>query len=345
MTKASVIVATLIGIVIGLTVEHVLSWQMQLSQCEPVSREIRRNEVVPYNKGNKEEQVQNKETSVSVLLSSDDDNRDELCQKKYILLTTQKSGSTWFCSVLHQQSGISCGGRPSPYDTPESEPVIKYSKLSRRGTIGNVTWQQYQKDLDKAFAEVCEYNPATSIGFKVMYNQIPPQFIEDGRLQTYLGDNGVGIIHLVREAKILNLASAHDARERGKVHHTTNKSEIRETSSLKWNEKVIEHMLELEKLSIEWQDKIHKMTPLVPNFYVSYEYLLGEENRKQVVAQVVSFASGSFDPDITVAEGTLLKQSSSSCSSRIANYTEFRAHDKVISSRSAVACDLIEAVI
>lgn len=311
MTNASVFVATFVGLVFGASLDQLLSRQI-----------------------------------LSSLLKTQKKPR-ELCQKKYILLTTQKSGSTWFCSVLHQQSEISCGGRPSLLNTPVSKLVIKYSRLSnpRVGSIGNVTWQQYQKDLDEAFAEACEYNPATSIGFKVMYDLIPPQFIKDKRLQTYLRDNGVSIIHLVREAKILKLASAHDVRERGGVHHTINASEIRETSSLKWDETVVQQILVLEKVSLEWQNKIHKMTPLVPNYYVSYEYILGEENRKQVLAQVVSFVLESFDPDIKVAEGTLLKQSSSSCSSRIANYKEFRAHEKVINSRSAVACNLIEAVI
>merc|ERR1712183_363504 len=112
---------------------------------------------------------------------------------------------------------------------------------------------------------------------------------KDKRLQTYFKDNGVNLIHLVREAKILKLASAHDVRGRGGVHHTKNSSAIRGTSSLKWNEMVIDKMLELEKISLEWQDKIHKMAPLVPNYYVSYENILGEEKRKQLVAQIVSF--------------------------------------------------------
>ena len=276
--------------------------------------------------------------------STDNNGTDvrELCKKKYLLLTTQKSGSTWFCSVLHQQNGISCGGRPTQYNTPASELLIDYSYITNRGGIANVTWHQYQNDLDKAFAEVCEHNPATSIGFKLMYNQIPPQFVTNGELQTYFKDNGVYLIHLVREAKILVLASAHDAIERG-FHHTSNSTMIRETASLKWDEKIIDKMLEMEKTSFDWQNKVHNMTPFVHNFYVAYENLLREEKCKQLVGQIAAFVSGSFDPDIKKAEGTLLKQSDSSCSSRITNYTEFRAHKKVINSRSAAACDLIDS--
>ena len=108
----------------------------------------------------------------------------EQCSKKYLLLTTQKSGSTWFCSVLHEQMGMSCGGKPNvKLNTPVSELLIQYS-FKNSSEMARVTWKQYKDDLDQAFAQVCEYNPATSIGFKLMYNQIPPKFIKDRRLQT-----------------------------------------------------------------------------------------------------------------------------------------------------------------
>ena len=238
------------------------------------------------------EQEEEKNSASGVLLSNDE---RELCKKKYLLLTTQKSGSTWFCSVLHQQNGISCGGRPVPsLHTPVSELLIKYSHITHRGGIANVTWQQYQNDLDNAFTEVCEYNPATSIGFKIMYDQIPPQFITNKTLQSYFEDKDVNIIHLVREAKILVLASKHDVGERG-FHHTTNSSMVRETSSLNWNEKMIDIMLKMEKTSVEWQFKIHDMAPLVQNYYVAYENILRQEKRKHLVGQIAAFVSGSFE--------------------------------------------------
>ena len=178
-----------------------------------------------------------------------------------------------------------------------------------------------------------------------MYNQIPPQFIKNKKLETYFKDNGVHLIHLVREAKILNLASQQGVVERGRgSNHQTNPSLIRETSSLKWNEKVIDKMLEMEKTALEWQVEIHKMTPFVQNYYVSYENILGEEKRNHLVGQIVAFLSGSFDPDFKNVEGTLLKQSGSSCLSHILNYEEFRAHKKVINSRSAAAFDLVDTI-
>jgi len=236
--------------------------------------------------------------------------------------------------------------KPSAYNTPSGELIMRYSKLSNQGKIRDVTWEEYQNALDKAFGEVCEYNPATSIGFKVMYNQIPPQFIEDKRLQTYFKENNVRVIHLVREAKILKIASGHDVKARGghNHHHTTNSSEITKVPPMEWDEELIDEMLELEKVSLDWHDNIHTMSPLVSSHYVSYENILGEERRKEIVAQIVAFVSGKFDPNVKVAEGTLLKQSDS-CSARIENYAGFRAHEKVIHSRSAAACDLIDMIV
>lgn len=240
---------------------------------------------------------------------------------------------------------MSCGGKPNvKLNTPVSELLIKYSSYNS-SEMAKVTWKQYKHDLDQAFMEVCEYNPATSIGFKLMYDQIPPKFIKDRRLQTYFEENGVNLIHLVREAKILILASQHDVRERG-FHHSTNSSSSKpqETSPLDWGEKDIEKMLDMENTSLWWQDQVHKMTPLVQNYYVSYEHLLGEEKRKHLVGQISGFVSGSYDRDARKANGVLLKQSESTCSSRITNYQAFRAHKRVINSRSAAACDLIDSV-
>eukprot|EP00814_Leptocylindrus_danicus_P019949 CAMPEP_0116014484 /NCGR_PEP_ID=MMETSP0321-20121206/6297_1 /TAXON_ID=163516 /ORGANISM="Leptocylindrus danicus var. danicus, Strain B650" /LENGTH=335 /DNA_ID=CAMNT_0003484129 /DNA_START=224 /DNA_END=1228 /DNA_ORIENTATION=- len=323
----------LTGVIIGIFLGSFLSHLSNLSCEESLATIALKEDGAVYDDWKEEEQSKEKYPKVQ---------QENLCNKRYLLLTTQKSGSTWFCSVLHQQNGISCGGRPSRYNTPSSELLIKYSIMSRRGNIQNVTWPKFQADLDDAFAEVCEFNPATSIGFKVMYDQIPPQFIRNGNFEKYLKDNQVQIIHLVREAKILVLASKYDAIERGGVHHTTNSSMLKETSSLKWDEESIGIMLEKEKSSLDWQNNIHNMTPFVQNFYVAYENLLVEEKRKQLLGQTAVFIAGSFDPDIEKTEGALLKQSESSCSSRIAKYEEFRAHKKVINSRTASACDLID---
>ena len=58
---------------------------------------------------------------------------------RFLLFTTQRSGSTWFCDVLARQPGVQCGveggggqGQPSRI----SEMMIKYSYMKNRVVEG-----------------------------------------------------------------------------------------------------------------------------------------------------------------------------------------------------------------
>ena len=154
---------------------------------------------------NKEVQTQEVVSATPQTLISEE---EETCSKKYILLSTQRSGSTWTCDLLRHQEGISCGKPKKNNEQVEytSELLIQYSSLLKNET-NNVEWSKYEQDLNNAFDEACKGNPSLSIGFKLMYSQVPLQFLEDGKLETYLRENNVSIIHLVREAKILKMVS------------------------------------------------------------------------------------------------------------------------------------------
>ena len=125
------------------------------------------------------------------------------CSKKYLLVATQRSGSTWVCSLLDGIDGIACGAYNPRVNETVSELIIKYSFSEK----DKVEWSTYEKDLDKAFNQVCTKSQEEVIGFKAMYDQIPQKFLKDGKLKTYLRENEISIIHLVREAKILNMVS------------------------------------------------------------------------------------------------------------------------------------------
>jgi len=280
--------------------------------------------------------------------------KNKPCQKKYILLTTQRSGSTWTCELLDQQNGLACGV-PRAKVQNKAELLIKYSFKTNDGTISTVEWSTYKQDLDAAFNEVCRTNPATSIGFKLMYNQIPPQFMADGSFESYLKEYGVSILHLVREAKILKLASAYNNRHQKKKlksMHTKNASIIalyRDTPKMPWTNGTINEMLELEDISVKWQTKIHFM-PLVPDYYLSYESLLVEEERREYLRQVFNFLSpatavegqqGSMRKDEIQDNSTLLQLHEPLCTDRIERYELFRNQPLVHGSRSIAACDLI----
>ena len=72
------------------------------------------------------------------------------CQK-YILLTTQRSGSTWTCTLLDAQSGITSG--INMRGQRQTEPMIAYTNKKE----GVVTWSDYENDLSKAMLSYIFY--------------------------------------------------------------------------------------------------------------------------------------------------------------------------------------------
>ena len=109
---------------------------------------------------------------------------------------------------------------------------------------------------------------------------------------------------------------------------------------MQWNIKLIDRMLQLEKISAEWQTKVHFL-PLVPDYYLSYESLLIEEERLGYIRQVIGFLTNKNVQHIQT-NANLQQLHKPVCSDQIMNYDEFRMHKKVRGSRSAAACDMIQ---
>ena len=106
---------------------------------------------------------------------------------KYLLFTTQRSGSTWFCDVLARQPGVECGLELPPknvaigYPTRKSEMMISYSFMKKRVVrgynYGNITWAQWRADCEAQFAALSAAHTAAgdakmALGFKLMYDQV-----------------------------------------------------------------------------------------------------------------------------------------------------------------------------
>ena len=280
------------------------------------------------------------------------------CQQKYLLITTQRSGSTWTCNVFDKQDNITCGGSVKHQRNVTWYEGMKFSEMLMSHPKWD-SWEEAQKFIDDAFDEVCENAPSIAIGFKVMYDQIPEQFVRDGQFEQYLRENNIAVIHLVREAKILKIASLHDkeylkasgikAGPTGNNDHATNQRKVDDSviiPKMPWKVKVKE-MLRLEEESNNWQKSIHFMTS-VRSFYLSYEHLLSEDSMEDNIAQVVSFLL--MPSSVLFHEGLrpvnknsdLLQLHSPRCSDRIENYAEFIANARVKNSRSAAACIMLE---
>ena len=285
------------------------------------------------------------------------------CQK-YILLTTQRSGSTWTCTLFNVQNKITCGGETLRgfSDRRRAELLIEYSRITKE-EAANVEWSDYKKDLLKALDTATNVNDqcgdhgssdassgSAAAGFKLMYDQIPYQFIEGRQFQNFLREHDVAIVHLVRDAKILTMASKYNNRKQFsslKTMHTNNAKQAEEfrntADKMPWDKRIIRDVVQNEKVSDDW-DRIMSSEPLVRSHRVSYEKLLQEQDRRDQIAQIISFllpySSGSVH-DVQV-NTSLLQLHEPTCSSRVAKYSAFRAHPDIANTKTATACDLIE---
>jgi len=202
-------------------------------------------------------------------------NISSVCARRYILLTTQRSGSSWFCSLLSQQKGIICGGKKTKSKF-EAEPLYDF-QLHRFNEWSKASeYSSYQRS--KWFAD----NETEALSFR------------------------------------------------------------RDTPKLKWTENIISDMLNLESMSQIWQRRIQFM-PHVPVHYLSYEKLLATKDRVEALRQVSAFLTNQIPDSSSIRTATNVFQVHERlCSDRIENYVKFRAHDKVLESGTAAACDMLE---
>ena len=266
------------------------------------------------------------------------------CEKKYILLTTQQSGSTWACSQLHIQDNVACGESIND-DILKDELMREYSFKDK---IGKPTWDKYEKDLDDAFAKVCRTSSSPIIGFKLMYDQVPAEFILtenpfESPFAQYLQRNKISVIHLVREAKILRLASAYNSKKQKGTHARDEETAkaFRDAEKMPWDSSTIKKVLALEEASKKWNNFVHFL-PNVPDFRVSYEYLVAETELQ--LAQILGFLylpTLTYFPEVRL-ETTYLQLHEPACSDRVENYAEFARDKKFRSSETFAACYMLD---
>lgn len=320
------------------------------------------------------------------------------CQP-YILLTTQRSGSTWVCSILNDNnddnnaalggnsSRISCGSgtrKDGNTGTKVSELMIGYWHRFMKDPA-NITWSQYQRSFENAMldallaqGDACrnrsvesedDNEPATAtaaFGFKLMYDQIPAQFIKNGLFVRFLREQGIAVVHLVREAAALKFASQRQTLP--KQMHSTNSTEAEQFRSManpiQWNAGFIEQIHRLEQQHTNWRKRLQWSLSSWRYHYIAYEMLLMPEDRDRQLHQLFNFLLPKSTRTTTMpqqstrttrtaqsAASTSQTSSSSSvlqilhepsCSERIKNYAVFRK--KIKGTRTAVACDRLEAM-
>jgi len=222
---------------------------------------------------------------------------------RYLLFTTQRSGSTWVCDVLHRQNGIDCGVANPQHETSEhypshiSEMMIEYSYMKHSLVNGfdysTITWDKWRADCEAAFARLEREaaDDAVGVGFKLMYDQVPPRL--ESAFVSWLAQANVTVVHLVREATALKVASSFQTTS-GAMHsrNATAAAEQQKSTPLlsvpfaTFKKKVDASIA----IAQRWSSGLRYAVG-VRYYYVSYESMLGpaaENYLRSVIAFVIS---------------------------------------------------------
>jgi LPS sulfotransferase NodH len=132
---------------------------------------------------------------------------------RFVVFTTQRTGSTWLMSVLNNQDGVSAQGElflPRPrsqerrWDSDFAWPRYVESR-ERFGSLRPFSVYRYLKDF---------YRSPGSVGFKLMYSQLK-SFPE---ILPFLVREKIDVVHLVRRNHIDVLISFALKRQIGRAH-------------------------------------------------------------------------------------------------------------------------------
>ena len=304
-------------------------------------------------------------------------NLDEKGGKRFLLMTTQRSGSTWLSPILRSQHGIElgmpnekapegvtsemmiqytttrCCTTPSPAESICAQPsrdsncVLAFDK-SRQAR--SVPFDEWVGEAERRLALVAhEYPTAVAHGFKLMYNQIPlwlrPQFAE------WITREGIAVIHLVREATLETAASeiAAQTATDGGTMHTHNGSVAEQTMDdqpvrlepSQWTQLV----KEAESMTGWW----HRFLSHAAGNHGGYHRLTYESLISAGRDDTISAALRFLNPEewtqerwpIQTPKDELLEMHPSGCTDRIVDYPAVRR--AIAGTRTAKACDALSA--
>lgn len=274
----------------------------------------------------------------------------------FLLLTTQRSGSTWTCQVLSAQRNVSCGIPKNESVTGSLAELLMQFTVDRFGNLwkkkraaSTLTFGEWRDAADKAFDAVAAASPSGAsgaIGWKLMYNQVPDHLIDE--VARWISRRRIAVIHLVREASVLRLASLEQASKQA-VHHVTDPRRAQALASgatpVALPDSVARQVRELERVDGAWRALLERglrnRESEARYRYVAYEELVGARSHDALTG-AVRFLTG-VDPGTSVSlpEHHQLQQiHDGRCSHRIKDWEHLRS--VLENTRTAEACDALE---
>jgi LPS sulfotransferase NodH len=135
--------------------------------------------------------------------------------RPFLVFTTQRSGSGWTMDLLGIQKRI---GTPADGGKLHSESMLPTQRANAQHWK-SFKWEAWRDVAERAFVNVSARNPAAlAVGWKLMYDQVPAPLVEP--FVEWVRNNSIRVVHLVREASLLQHLSSEEAL-RTKVYHTT----------------------------------------------------------------------------------------------------------------------------
>lgn len=178
--------------------------------------------------------------------------------KKFIIITTQRSGSTFFWRFLNQHPDLHVKGEMFLKSLNDSSSYVNFNSksLMRRFNSYFGRSRNIQNYLDSFYSEV---PAAKAAGFKVMYNQISEGFDD------YLFNNDVSIIHLIRENILKIIVSAESARVRN-LYHAEKETKI-EKIKVRINTNNLLEIIQNKYAAVQSHKDRYKNLPYLETYY------------------------------------------------------------------------------
>ena len=231
----------------------------------------------------------------------------------YVILSAQRTGSSWVMDVLNNIDGSECHG-----ELFLSEPVVT------KPVAGCADYDRYVERKHEHASGVRPfsvfsyldglYSRDGSVGFRLMYGHLKryPEIL------LYAKARRLKVIHLFRENLLDQVISGKLGRQSGRAHDIAGGDRTRDTSVRLDPEVTVAAIIQAER-NIRWADRLVSATRL-PSIRVAYETLLTQSEGFGAVTEFLSLGPWTGEP-----ESVLVKRQRRPHSESIENYEEIGA--------------------
>jgi LPS sulfotransferase NodH len=232
---------------------------------------------------------------------------------RYVVLTTQRNGSTWVMSILNSLEGVSAQGelflpRPRVHERRWDSDFAYPRYVESRAEVGRLRPLSVVRYLDRFYGSTDD-----AVGFKLMYSQVKtyPETL------LYLRRHRIPTVHLVRENHLDVLISFALKREIGRAHILAEGDRPAEVGV----ELPVDSLVsDLERLQRK-HDIARRLLRLLRmrHLEISYEYLAADPGR---FGEVLAFLG--IPANLELASSNILRTRVGSQGDVVRNYDDVR---------------------